>query len=177
MPDTITTAAERYLIAVDKLHQVYGSTSACWGGAGGMSLTAHCGWGCDNPAHAHDQAEFVAAEAELRDALASPDAEPAMRLPRVADGCCCTWCSEDRGANHSETWDRALAAHDAEVAAKAWDEGLSAAYGHVYRQEDADAAGQGHLVPSPANPYAADARAVIALWQPQRPDRSEARHG
>lgn len=119
MPDTITTAAERYLIAVDKLHQVYGSTSACWGGAGGMSLTAHCGWGCDNPAHAHDQAEFVAAEAELRDALASPDAEPAMRLPRVADGCCCTWCSEDRGANHSETWDRALAAHDAEVAAKA----------------------------------------------------------
>lgn len=68
---------------------------------------------------------------------------------------------------------RSLIESMAEVAAKAWDEGLSAAYGHVYRQEDADSAGQGHLVPSPANPYAADARAVIALWQPRTMSRED----
>lgn len=52
---------------------------------------------------------------------------------------------------------KALLEEIREAKAEAWDEGLSAAYGHVYRQEDADAAGQGVLIPSPANPYRSEA--------------------
>lgn len=46
-----------------------------------------------------------------------------------------------------------LTAHDAEVARKAWHEGLHAAYNHVDRLEDASAAGQGVMVPDPVNTY------------------------
>jgi hypothetical protein len=42
-----------------------------------------------------------------------------------------------------------LREHDAKV----WHEGLHAAYNHVSRLEDADAAGQGVMIPDPINPY------------------------
>lgn len=41
----------------------------------------------------------------------------------------------------------------AEVKAKAWHEGLHAGYAYISRCEDAEAAGQGFIVPDPVNPY------------------------
>lgn len=45
-------AAIRELIAADlDMHPVYGNTSACGGGIGGASLTAHCAELCPSPKH------------------------------------------------------------------------------------------------------------------------------
>lgn len=41
----------------------------------------------------------------------------------------------------------------AEVKAEAWHEGLHAGYVYISRCEDAEAAGQGFIVPDPVNPY------------------------
>lgn len=40
-----------------------------------------------------------------------------------------------------------------EIKAEAWDEGSRAEADRAWRQEDANAAGQWHLVPDPKNPY------------------------
>lgn len=46
------------------LHTIYGGTSACGGGAGGMTLTQHCGVTCGRDhRHATDRAKWEAVEA------------------------------------------------------------------------------------------------------------------
>jgi len=54
---------------------------------------------------------------------------------------------------------RWLADHDAEVAARAWEEGAKAEGRYLMRAEDADAAGQGVMVYREENPYRTEAQA------------------
>jgi len=74
------------------------------------------------------------------------------------------WIAPDEDAERETArlaaFDRWLAAHDREVRAKAWTEGLHKAYNHVDRLEQADAAGQGVMVPDPVNPYREEAEHV-----------------
>ena len=58
----------------------------------------------------------------------------------------------------NETTDNLLALFAAQltveqVKAEAWNEGLHAGYVYISRCEDAEAAGQGFIVPDPVNPY------------------------
>lgn len=55
---------------------------------------------------------------------------------------------------HRAEFDRWLAAHDAEVASKAWDEGVSVALNHAIRNEDGVTLRLEHLDGRPwGNPY------------------------
>lgn len=47
----LRTLARDAIIAHRNLHPVYGSTSACHGGAGGQTITIHCADVCENPVH------------------------------------------------------------------------------------------------------------------------------
>lgn len=44
------------------LHPVYGSTSVCYGGAGGQALTQHCAVVCPNSAHDAEQEAWYQVE-------------------------------------------------------------------------------------------------------------------
>lgn len=54
----------------ERLHQSYGSTSACRGGIGGQTMTGHCGVMCGGPAHDRDMDALfaLAKEAAIRKA-------------------------------------------------------------------------------------------------------------
>jgi hypothetical protein len=69
------------------------------------------------------------------------------------------WCICGREAWTPEHEARAVVDAVGERLAQAWDEGKGAALTWVYRQDDADAAGQHYLVPEPRNPYRTDERA------------------
>ena len=108
--------------------------------------------------------------------LASPDApartEPTEEQVRTLRG-----QLFDAGYREAELLaeNKAFVEEIREAKAEAWDEGLSAAYGHVYRQGDADAAGQGVLLPSPANPYRSEAdHGSVKAWLRARAERGEA---
>lgn len=56
-------AAAKAIQAHRDLHPTYGSTAACGGGIGGMTLTEHCAVVCQNPKH--DAAKAAWHEVEM----------------------------------------------------------------------------------------------------------------
>lgn len=51
VPDDVRAAIRELIQADLAMHPVYGNTSACSGGIGGASITAHCAELCPNPTH------------------------------------------------------------------------------------------------------------------------------
>lgn len=58
MPDTLSQAAERFLLAAEALHSSHGSTSV-HGGSGGTTLTTHCAYTCQHSGHQKVNAEYM----------------------------------------------------------------------------------------------------------------------
>lgn len=56
--DTLSAAAERFLLAAEAIHSSSGST-AVHGGSGGMTITTHCTYTCHHSSHEKTNTEYM----------------------------------------------------------------------------------------------------------------------
>jgi len=64
IPKYVADAIKEYVLTINNLHKMHGST-AVHGGIGGSAITAHCSWLCGHPNHQPELDRVYAATKRL----------------------------------------------------------------------------------------------------------------